>query len=102
VAAGGRRTLPLDDSSMPQPPWTDDADVDEQLLGCERVDGLYEAIEHLSEAHRKLISLLLSEPPLSYAEIAETLQIPIGSIGPTRARCLRKLRGLMAPLADSF
>jgi hypothetical protein len=33
-------------------------------------------------------------PALSYAEIAELFDMPIGSIGPTRARCLQRLRGL--------
>jgi DNA-directed RNA polymerase specialized sigma24 family protein len=32
------------------------------------------------------------DPPLSYAEIAARLGIPIGSVGPTRARCLDRLR----------
>jgi RNA polymerase sigma factor (sigma-70 family) len=101
VAARGRRILPMDDTSMLRPWWGEDADVDEALLANERIDGLYEAIEQLSEPHRRLMLLLLREPPLSYAEIAHTLRVPIGSIGPTRARCLRKLRSHLAPLEDS-
>jgi DNA-directed RNA polymerase specialized sigma24 family protein len=38
---------------------------------------------------------LLYYHPLSYAEIAALLQIPEGSLGPTRARCLEKLRRLL-------
>jgi hypothetical protein len=36
--------------------------------------------------------MLISDPPSSYARIHETLGIPIGSIGPQRARCLNRLR----------
>jgi DNA-directed RNA polymerase specialized sigma24 family protein len=36
--------------------------------------------------------MLLAEPPMSYSEIAQALDMPIGSIGPTRARLLAALR----------
>jgi hypothetical protein len=36
--------------------------------------------------------MLISDPPRSYDEISATLQIPVGSIGPQRARCLERLR----------
>jgi hypothetical protein len=36
--------------------------------------------------------MLIEDPPLPYAEISARLGIPVGSIGPTRRRCLRKLR----------
>jgi hypothetical protein len=36
--------------------------------------------------------MLTSDPPCSYAQISEKLQIPMGSIGPQRARCLERLR----------
>ena len=41
---------------------------------------------------RQLLSMLLSDPPLSYTEISATLSVPIGSIGPQRGRCLERLR----------
>jgi len=44
------------------------------------------------QPHQRLIALLAVDPPLSYAEIAARLGIPIGSVGPTRARCLDRLR----------
>ncbi len=51
------------------------------------------AVDALDERCRELITLLYfrSEPP-SYADIAVTLETSEGSIGPTRARCLQKLR----------
>jgi DNA-directed RNA polymerase specialized sigma24 family protein len=37
----------------------------------------------------------MADPPASYAEISEQLALPIGSIGPTRSRCLARLRVLL-------
>jgi RNA polymerase sigma factor (sigma-70 family) len=54
------------------------------------------AIAAMDERSRDLLTLLYYHPhPLSYAEIASVLDIPEGSIGPTRARCLMKLRRLL-------
>jgi hypothetical protein len=36
--------------------------------------------------------MLISDPPPAYARISAELGIPVGSIGPTRARCLERLR----------
>jgi hypothetical protein len=46
--------------------------------------------------------MLISDPPCSYAQISATLQIPVGSIGPQRARCLERLRksNALAGLGD--
>jgi hypothetical protein len=41
---------------------------------------------------QELLAMLISDPPLSYAQISTTLSIPIGGIGPQRARCLDRLR----------
>jgi len=41
--------------------------------------------------------LLCAVPPLDYQTIAEMLGRPIGSIGPTRARCLERLKRLLPP-----
>lgn len=52
---------------------------------------LVEAFGTLREKCRDLLSLLW-EPDVSYDDISATLDMPIGSIGPTRARCLDQLR----------
>lgn len=44
---------------------------------------------------QRLLHLLLADPPPSYAEVGAALTMPVGSIGPTRARCLRALRRLL-------
>jgi DNA-directed RNA polymerase specialized sigma24 family protein len=53
------------------------------------------AIEQLPPHWQRLIHLLMADPPLSYAEISERLRLPIGSIGPTRGRCMHRLRTLL-------
>jgi len=53
------------------------------------------AIAAMDERSRDLLNLLYYQTaPLSYAEIAVILDMPEGSVGPTRARCLEKLRRL--------
>ncbi|HEU0294606.1 MAG TPA: sigma-70 family RNA polymerase sigma factor [Anaerolineales bacterium] len=54
------------------------------------------AIAAMDQRSRDLLTLLYYYPdPLSYAEIAAILDIPEGSVGPTRARCLEKLRRIL-------
>jgi RNA polymerase sigma factor (sigma-70 family) len=75
---------------------------DDTPLPSERLERLEDqqliqrAIAALDERSRTLLTLLYYQPnPLSYAEIAAVLNIPEGSLGPTRARCLQKLRRLL-------
>ena len=69
---------------------------DEQLLMLEEQHRIRVAVSLLDARCRTLIEMLFynSEPP-SYQEIAAALQIPEGSVGPTRARCLGKLLQLL-------
>lgn len=66
-----------------------------RLTTEERRQTMMRAFQQLSEACRELLSLLLLDPPMEYADIAETLGRPLGSIGPTRQRCLDSLRSLV-------
>ena len=50
------------------------------------------AFARLGERCQELLRLLVCDPPVSYEQISETLGLPVGSIGPTRARCLQTLR----------
>ena len=54
----------------------------------------------LSRRDQDLLTLLIVEPPLPYTEISRRLGIPIGSIGPTRARCFARLRRELARLTQ--
>jgi RNA polymerase sigma factor (sigma-70 family) len=66
--------------------------TDDELLAAERHAALREALADLSPRCQHLITLLTEDPPLPYTEISARLGIPVGSIGPTRRRCLAKLR----------
>jgi RNA polymerase sigma factor (sigma-70 family) len=69
------------------------APVDEQrLASTERRAALATAVDRLPCRDRALLGLLVAEPAPSYADISDRLDMPIGSIGPTRARCLERLR----------
>ena len=65
--------------------------VDAGVIRAERRRAIQAGLAELGAEHRQLLLLLVADPPLSYRQISERLDIPIGSIGPTRARCLRKL-----------
>lgn len=75
---------------------TDCVDVDDRLLRAERQVMVREVLAQLPEQQRALMILLVSEPPVSYQDISSQLGVPTGSIGPTRARCLKKLRDNLA------
>ena len=66
--------------------------AEQELLAAERHAALREALGDLPADCQRLIALLTADPPLPYAEISARLGIPVGSIGPTRRRCLDKLR----------
>jgi RNA polymerase sigma factor (sigma-70 family) len=69
---------------------------DEQLAMAQAHARLRAAVDQLDPRSRTLVELLfLSDPPLAYGEVAQRLGVPEGSIGPTRARCLAKLRKLL-------
>ena len=67
------------------------AAVDE-LLTAERHAALHAAFSDLPPSCKQLLELLIADPPVPYAEISARLGIPIGSIGPTRSRCLDRMR----------
>jgi RNA polymerase sigma factor (sigma-70 family) len=77
--------------------------AEEELLAAERHAAVREAFADLSPCCQRLITLLAADPAVSYTEIGATLGIRIGSIGPTRRRCLDRLRRhpAIAALADA-
>ena len=77
--------------------------AEQELLAAERHAALREAFTWLPSSCQQLIAMLIEDPPVQYAEISARLGIPVGSIGPTRRRCLDKLRShpAVAALIDS-
>jgi RNA polymerase sigma factor (sigma-70 family) len=71
---------------------SDQRATDEDLLGAERRHALREGFALLPARCQQLLRLLLQDPPPTYQDVGSQLRIPVGSVGPTRARCLHKLR----------
>jgi RNA polymerase sigma factor (sigma-70 family) len=80
---------PLDAETIPD----GQADAAEQdLLAAERHAALRQAFADLPPHGQQLIAMLAADSPVPYAEISARLGIAVGSIGPTRSRCLDKMR----------
>jgi RNA polymerase sigma factor (sigma-70 family) len=85
----GRDEIEMD-SALPRGP-----EVDERLLADERAQVVRDALSRLPRRWQRLLEMLMADPPASYADISDELGLPIGSIGPTRGRCLARLRVLL-------
>jgi RNA polymerase sigma factor (sigma-70 family) len=92
VAIAARRSeqqgTRLDDALQ----FVDDTVIDEEILTAERNAALRAALTELPPRCQQLLGMLVSDPPHSYAEVSASLGIPVGSIGPQRARCLERMR----------
>ena len=73
-----------------------DPTPDERAGTRDRDERLWNAVRRMSERDQQLLALMTATPPASYAQIALVLGMPVGSIGPTRARCLERLREQLA------
>ena len=91
-----KRTLPTDFAIEPADP-VDETGVD--LTAQLRSQALREAFAGISERCRQLLEMLFGDPPVPYLQVATRLGIQIGSVGPTRIRCLARLR-LQPSLAE--
>lgn len=85
------RVTPTDDEGQFDSPRRE-AGPQAQVLAAERATQLWHAVDTLSDRCRRLVRLLMADPPPAYEEVAAALDMPVGSIGPTRRRCLHQLR----------
>lgn len=72
--------------------------ADEPVLTADQFAILWDAFRRLSEWCQRVLRALVVDPedgPPSYRLVASELQVPVGSLGPTRARCLDQLRKLL-------
>lgn len=93
LAARKRVVLVQDDAAILD--FAYEPEIDERLLANERAQAVREALTYLPWHWQQLVELLMADPPASYAEISDQLGLPVGSIGPTRRRCLERLRVLL-------
>ena len=70
--------------------------VEDQVIRGETTNRLWQHIAELPERCRALLRVIAFADRPDYAELAKALDMPQGSIGPTRGRCLAKLRLLLA------
>jgi RNA polymerase sigma factor (sigma-70 family) len=84
-----RQGLPPEEQ---MPPDLSATVIEQEIIDAEVSAALRAAFAELPAACHELLSLLISDPTPGYAEISEKLGMPVGSIGPTRARCLERLR----------
>lgn len=66
--------------------------VVDDMARAARHEALLQAFAGLSTLQRELLLLLMTDPPIPYAEVGRRLGMPVGSIGPTRARALERIR----------
>ncbi len=79
-------------------PADDAASPEESLDELQQLHTVRQALEQMDERCRTLLGLLFRDEDerVPYDEVARRLGLPVGSIGPTRARCLGKLRALLS------
>lgn len=89
----GARVVPVDpQAASPLDRVVEIVDLEDEIVAAQRHQALRDALGRLPAPRRELILLLLADPPVPYGEISRRLGIPVGSIGPTRARALEQLR----------
>jgi RNA polymerase sigma factor (sigma-70 family) len=91
VSKASTRVRPVEDdvlaARMPQ-----ESSPESEVVTLDEKAALWEAITRLPERCQRLLRIVAWEPRPDYSSVADTLEMPIGSIGPTRRRCLDKLR----------
>ncbi|MER6536197.1 sigma-70 family RNA polymerase sigma factor [Streptomyces sp900105755] len=98
VIRGLTRLLPTDDPqvldrvSEDRTPEQSLIDAEDEADEAERIRLLWQEFEELGDRCRQLLRVLMASPPPSYVEVSVALGIAVGSIGPLRQRCLRRLR----------
>ena len=96
VARAQTRVRP-EDLETTNPPTDDTGDsVEDAVLRAARDHRLWQHVEGLPERCRALLRVIAFADRPDYAELAKALGMPQGSIGPTRGRCLAKLRLALA------
>ena len=97
-----RSRLSFDEDSLSQLPDDSIPSADAGPIAEEQSALVRKAFERLSPRCQRLLAFFAEDDARSYKEISTALSMPIGSIGPTRGRCLDHLRRIIAELeADS-
>src|ERR1700760_1232691 len=98
--ANRKRVVLAEDEDVLQGAAPAGPEIDERLLLEERAEQVREAMTRLPLRWQHMLDMLMADPPASYAEISDQLGLPVGSIGPTRSRCLARLQVLLHPAVN--
>jgi len=91
VAQADGRAIPVADEDL-EPRVPTQRSAEDSAVGHDEGDRLWAAVDGLPERCRRLLRIVAFENRPDYRELATDLGMPVGSIGPTRGRCLAKLR----------
>jgi RNA polymerase sigma factor (sigma-70 family) len=94
VAKASGRGIPVEDDELARR-LPDEASAEAEVVRRDGGDRLWDAVQQLSERCQALLRIVAFEHRPDYTRIAADLDMPVGSIGPTRGRCLQKLRALI-------
>lgn len=94
VAKATGRGIPVEDDELARR-LPDEGSAESEVVRRDTEGRLWDAVENLSERCQALLRIVAFEHRPDYREIAADLGMPVGSIGPTRGRCLQKLRALI-------
>jgi RNA polymerase sigma factor (sigma-70 family) len=94
VARASGRGIPVEDDELARR-LPDEGSAEAEVVRRDGEGRLWDAVGRLSERCQALLRIVAFEHRPDYSQIATDLGMPVGSIGPTRGRCLNKLRGLI-------
>ena len=97
LGLAGRQTL-VGDERFLDAQWVDDTELDAAMIAAEQRERLQAGLDRLPERCGRLLRVLMEQDVPNYERVAALLEMPVGSIGPTRARCLAKLRVILAEI----
>ena len=108
VVRGRRRDVPVEDTALTDllpadesSPELEALEAEQARLSAHRAKQMWRAFRELPVRCQQLLRILMTTHRPSYAEAAAALDVPVGSIGPTRARCLAQLRRRMGEVSEA-
>jgi RNA polymerase sigma factor (sigma-70 family) len=99
VAKASGRGIPVEDDELARR-LPDEDSAEAEVVRRDGEGHLWDAVEQLSERCQALLRIVAFEHRPDYTKIATDLDMPVGSIGPTRGRCLQKLRAIIEQDGD--
>jgi RNA polymerase sigma factor (sigma-70 family) len=99
-ARGARRTAPTENLGDLDDPGRAEPGADEPVLRVAATSVLWRHVASLSERCRRLLRVIAFADRPDYEALSRELAMPVGSIGPTRGRCLARLRDMLGADPD--